>query len=570
MLERKNYLLAALTAGLLLSACGGSDTDRGASAKQLQGGRAQAQVQAAAPADYADVVQKIYLAYFGRPADAGGLTYFEGLLQHTGVPADLVAINQAYPGNAELQSVINVFSVSQESAALYAGDTQAFVTAIYRNVLNRDPDAGGLAYWSNLVDTGAMTKANAALSILASALGDTSVAGKPQVDLINARATTSAYFTTALAASPDNLYTTMEKTALARLMLSAVTSSTDVTAYRSIVDAYLAELIPHNTGPLPPPDKPYPLMLAYAGFLAQGMTEIGQISGTCGGGYRTTLDRPVTATFEGAASYAVNDATTMNLTGCSPATFSTTTIHYFNTNYAPLGSADPGLEYTRILNPVPALPLRVGVGDSGNYGTQTLYTDSSKATITGRRELTYTIEADAGSTTPASAIFNLAARTYDNNSVLTQTLQARYRLRTDGTVTHLSDDVQYAGTSTVHLVRKVQPSALTKTDTVVGTGTAAVNGMTLTVNYTGWLYDAGVANTRGAQFDSSVGRGPFSFKLGAGAVIAGFDQGLLGMKVGGKRTLTIPYTLGYGTSGAGASIPPYSALIFDIELVSVK
>lgn len=111
---------------------------------------------------------------------------------------------------------------------------------------------------------------------------------------------------------------------------------------------------------------------------------------------------------------------------------------------------------------------------------------------------------------------------------------------------------------------------LVKTDTVVGTGKEAVAGAMVQVNYTGWLYDAKAADKRGAKFDSSIGRGPFSFPLGAGRVIKGWDQGVAGMKVGGKRTLIIPSELAYGPRGAGRVIPPGATLVFDVELLDVK
>lgn len=97
-----------------------------------------------------------------------------------------------------------------------------------------------------------------------------------------------------------------------------------------------------------------------------------------------------------------------------------------------------------------------------------------------------------------------------------------------------------------------------------GTGVEATNGKTVDVHYTGWLTD-------GTKFDSSVDRGrPFSFPLGAGRVIKGWDQGVAGMKVGGKRKLTIPPELGYGSRGAGAVIPPGATLVFEVELLAVK
>ncbi len=112
--------------------------------------------------------------------------------------------------------------------------------------------------------------------------------------------------------------------------------------------------------------------------------------------------------------------------------------------------------------------------------------------------------------------------------------------------------------------------SLIKTDTVVGTGKEAVTGTTVQVHYTGWLRDPKAADLHGAKFDSSVTRGPFSFALGAGRVIKGWDQGVVGMKVGGKRTLVIPSELAYGQRGAGGVIPPSADLVFDVELLDVK
>jgi len=107
------------------------------------------------------------------------------------------------------------------------------------------------------------------------------------------------------------------------------------------------------------------------------------------------------------------------------------------------------------------------------------------------------------------------------------------------------------------------PSGLKYVDMTVGDGTLAESGKTVSVHYTGWLTD-------GTKFDSSVDRGqPFSFTLGAGQVIRGWDEGVAGMRVGGKRKLTIPSDLGYGSRGAGGVIPPNATLVFDVELLGV-
>ena len=108
------------------------------------------------------------------------------------------------------------------------------------------------------------------------------------------------------------------------------------------------------------------------------------------------------------------------------------------------------------------------------------------------------------------------------------------------------------------------PSGLTIEDLVVGTGDSASAGQRVSVHYTGWTTD-------GKKFDSSKDRGqPFMFSLGAGEVIRGWDEGVAGMKVGGKRKLTIPPGLGYGSRGAGKVIPPNATLLFEVELLAVR
>ena len=114
-------------------------------------------------------------------------------------------------------------------------------------------------------------------------------------------------------------------------------------------------------------------------------------------------------------------------------------------------------------------------------------------------------------------------------------------------------------------------AALKKDDRTAGSGAEARPGMIVSVHYTGWLYDPTAADTRGKKFDSSKDRGePFEFQLGKGDVIAGWDEGVAGMKVGGTRVLTIPSAMGYGARGAGADIPPNAGLVFEVELLGVK
>lgn len=124
------------------------------------------------------------------------------------------------------------------------------------------------------------------------------------------------------------------------------------------------------------------------------------------------------------------------------------------------------------------------------------------------------------------------------------------------------------GTSVIN-----NPAALTRTDISTGTGTEAVNGVRVQVNYTGWLYSAAAADFKGGKFDASQPGKPFTFVIGAvgtnESVIPGFGQGVLGMKAGGKRTVLIPSSLAYGAGGVPGAIPGNTGLVFEVELVKV-
>jgi len=113
-------------------------------------------------------------------------------------------------------------------------------------------------------------------------------------------------------------------------------------------------------------------------------------------------------------------------------------------------------------------------------------------------------------------------------------------------------------------------SGLQYEDTTVGEGAVAKAGQHVSVHYTGWLHNDGASDKKGTKFDSSKDRNdPFAFGLGGGQVIKGWDEGVQGMKVGGKRTLVIPPQLGYGARGAGGVIPPNATLMFEVELLGV-
>ena len=139
-----------------------------------------------------------------------------------------------------------------------------------------------------------------------------------------------------------------------------------------------------------------------------------------------------------------------------------------------------------------------------------------------------------------------------------------------GTVIGTAITLRSSTTATAQTAGKpvTTASGLQIIDTQVGTGATPQTGQTCVMHYTGWLYENGA---KGKKFDSSLDRGqPFEFPIGQRRVIAGWDEGVASMKVGGKRTLIIPAKLGYGERGAGGAIPPNATLIFEVELLGVK
>jgi FKBP-type peptidyl-prolyl cis-trans isomerase len=138
------------------------------------------------------------------------------------------------------------------------------------------------------------------------------------------------------------------------------------------------------------------------------------------------------------------------------------------------------------------------------------------------------------------------------------------------TPAQVADAAPTASAATPSTGTEAMPMPMTKTDLTPGAGAEIKSGQNALVHYTGWLYDAAAPENKGKQFDSSVGGEPFDFPLGGGRVIPGWDQGVVGMKVGGKRRLVIPPELAYGNAGAGGVIPPGATLVFDVELVEIQ
>ena len=214
----------------LLAACGGtnqSSSSADASAKTTARSKTSAATNASA---YDTEVQQLYIAYFGRPADPTGLTNFAAALQADGAPTDVASLAAAYGSNAAIKSLIDSFGTSAESQALYGnGSTDDFVTSIFQNVLGRAPASSGLSFWADAIDSGQLTRADAALAIMAGAETNNSAQGKTDALLVANRVAVAEDFTAAISASAS-IYAGPAAAAGARAMLAAVNSTTDVSA----------------------------------------------------------------------------------------------------------------------------------------------------------------------------------------------------------------------------------------------------------------------------------------------------------------------------------------------------
>jgi hypothetical protein len=192
----------------------------------------------------------------------------------------------------------------------------------------------------------------------------------------------------------------------------------------------------------------FPLQSAYKTLIANGLTKTFTVSGSCSGsGSKTSAPAATAATFEGVAALSAVGTLTMLLSNCTPASIAQTYTGYFDSNYVPLGHNSVGVNYGVYLTPT-SIPTSVTVGGTGVYGTETLYTNSTKATGNGSIVQSYVVEADTSTT----AIVNLISKIYNAAGTLTATEQDRYRIAAVGALTPVSADIQYANGSTTHLV----------------------------------------------------------------------------------------------------------------------
>ena len=566
-------------AGVALSNCGGDASTTAQTPVHLGSAGASSRQQAVV-SDYYPVVQKIYVGYFGRPADPGGLTFFAERLLALQAPVAIEAMGNAYASSGGVRDLIDVFGKSAESAALYPGDNGAFMDAVYRNLFGREADPAGKAFWVGQLNAGNVTRANAAVNIMGGAQFS-------DIDVINKKTAVANYFTNLLVSpAQKTAYSGLDANVGIRQMLSTVTLATDTAAFQPTADVALDKLVKNlpqglYSGKLGANGLQFTSLILDNGqywgiyslypngrFVASGLI---QGTGAASGGSFTSPDirdfnpRPYNP---GSISASYVPQTSFNGTLGTPAgsfAFSSTgaaaALYDYNT---PALAADIGGGWT--LTDTDARRYAM-TGPTAGVVAATGPSCSFKGTVAprpwGKNVFDASLTYGAGSCAMAGLTATGIAFTWLQDAGSTQQLvmAATSADRALGTVLS-GNRVTPAGMA----------SALTITDTQVGTGLVASAGKNITVHYSGYLYNATAAGQRSTKFDSSVDRGaPFSFVLGTGAVIAGWDQGVAGMKVGGKRTLVIPASLGYGASGtADGAILPNASIVFDVELLAVK
>ncbi|GAB2869352.1 hypothetical protein GCM10027277_43200 [Pseudoduganella ginsengisoli] len=541
---RRSLICASLLTAFVITGCG--DGQNGAAPS----GRAH--MGAAVAATAAETVQPVIFSgvianYTVTKTDAGYV-----VTDSTGADAPRTVAATARLRFADMSMAFDVEGTPGQAYRLY------------RAAFAREPDAGGLGYWIGALDHGAslydvaggFTNSVEFQNLYAGAKTNRDIISRYYVNVLKRQGEQSGmdYWTGIL----DDKRET--PSGVLRYFSEGEENKNGTAAAIAAGVRYVEYGVRY-------PATTYPLRAAYQQSMSAEHTDFLTVAGTCPGNAALTYAAPVATTFEDQASTALATTVDVGLNACQVRLYWTQT-DYYDSNAVLQGFFRQNREYDVGGG---SLPAAARIGDKGVYATQTAYADSTKKIYAGKRTLSYALDADGDAFD--KAVLTLTAVHTDTSNATTLTRTTRYRAGTDGTLQLLTVDERYGdGAYLVYTPDPtiVQPAKLIVTDTVAGTGAVAQNKNTLTVNYTGWLYDPKAPDLKGQKFDSSVGRQPFEFQLGAGKVISGWEQGMLGMRAGGKRTLVIPSPLGYGAYGSNSIIKPNTALVFDVELISVR
>ncbi len=247
--------LAALA--VLFAACGGSSMESSQPAKAAAKMRAGAQSAAGAgaahaPAEYNELVQRIYLAYLGRPADYQGIDFWQNAFSKRNLPPSVGALISAYATDDGVKQVIDSFAAGSESQALYTGNNAAYINTIYRNIFNREVEPGGLAFWSGFLNRGELTRGQVVLWILNGGENDDAIVKEKKL-------LASSYFSTVVGSAVKYIsaYDGDASGQMARELLGSITSATKLAEFQPLIDSFLASLV----------DSPnIPAIARYSGF----------------------------------------------------------------------------------------------------------------------------------------------------------------------------------------------------------------------------------------------------------------------------------------------------------------
>lgn len=227
--------LPALALAAALAGCGGSEP--APATQTMSRSAASVTTTAQAQEEYANALHHLYIAYFGRPAEPAGMFYWNRQLQLAGAPTEPVQMAARYGGSAQVRFVLDTFSASGESRALYPGETAQFVDGIYRNLFNRHADLPGLAWWTTAIDTGAITRSEAALMIMLGARNEDAIGVSKKVAVAHTFYRLLTERTGSVLA-----YTGDRNNEIARQMLAMVDANTDLVAFEAVIRATIAQM----------------------------------------------------------------------------------------------------------------------------------------------------------------------------------------------------------------------------------------------------------------------------------------------------------------------------------------
>ena len=365
--------IAALICVILLAACSGNNAS-------LDGQTASAQSKQlhrtgkTTVSPYQTVVQQLYVSYFGRPADPSGLSNFENALAAASAPTDIQSLSAAYSTNSTIRALIDSFGTSTESNSLYGtGTTTAFVDAVFQNVLNRAPQSAGQAFWVNAIDTNTLSKGNAALSIMAGGLTNTTPQGLLDTQLIDNRLTVASYFTAQVSAqNATGGYAGAAAATSARTMLGAVIATTDTTAIDTSVNAVVTALItPIDPTKLPVGDSKTTTTMPAVGYLYECAVQSGGGGANTKGPWfnsdGTTWNASGKVSVQGNVNWI--SSFTASLVG-SVLNIASNDLPNHSTGTYPIASSDPAFAYDKNPNKIAAQTIAWGLPGNPQVASQ--------------------------------------------------------------------------------------------------------------------------------------------------------------------------------------------------------